>query len=141
MRSNKPITYILSVLLFLFVFVLIYLIGMALYPYEPVRIDKFLISKNKVVVGEKLCFQFTGQKFYSVPVTVSIELTNGENYFVMSYDSNNPVGSVFKKRSLIIPYHVEAGKYRLRWTGVYQMNPFNIVRRTVLSDAFEVEEE
>jgi hypothetical protein len=139
--KSKIITCILEVLLSLFGISLLYLMFLAFYPYEPVRIDKFLIDKPKVSVGEKLCFQFAGEKFHAVPVEVSIELMDGENYFIMSYDSNNPVGCVFKKRCFIIPYHVEPGKYRLRWTGIYVMNMFNHIRKTVQSDMFEVEDE
>jgi len=103
------------------------------WPYNPVRVDNFIIEKTILNQGESTYFQFQGEKFYNIPCHVSIELVNGENFAIMSYVSNNPKGTIFKKRSFIIPYHIPAGKYQLRWTGVYEMNPLNSVTKVAYS--------
>lgn len=108
------------------------------YPYDPIQIDKFTVDKTVVQSGERMCFQFEGEKFYNVPASVVLELTNGESIALMSYDANNPAGKVLRKRCFTIPHHTFPGKYQIRWTAIYQMNSFRTVRKTVKSDWIEV---
>jgi hypothetical protein len=106
---------------------------MAWYPYNPLRVDEFYIDKSEVCQGEKVCFRVLGEKFYAKPVKVTVELVNGEGYFMVSYGANNPVGTSFPPRCFSIPYHVTPDLYRIRWTGVYEMNAFNYVTVVVYS--------
>jgi hypothetical protein len=125
---------LLWVLLAILTLVVLYGGILAWFPYNPLRLDSFTLDKTEVCRGEKVCFKITGEKFYPVPVHVSVELINGESIAIVNYVSNHPVGEGFKPRCFNIPYHIEPKKYQLRWTGVYQMNAFNYVRRTALSE-------
>jgi hypothetical protein len=127
---NKTVI-VLLVLLTALVVIMFVGLTMALYPYQPIRVDKFCIDKTVVTHGEKVCFRFEGEKFMPVPVNVLIELANGENIEIMKYTSNNPVGTTFKQRCFLMPHHVIPNRYQIRWTGVYPVNALN--RKTVSS--------
>jgi hypothetical protein len=115
-----------------------YVAYLALYPYDPLRIDKIVPDKTTVCRGGDLCFQFEGEKFYDIPTNVVIELINGEVYGVMAYSSNSPKGKVFKKRCFIVPYNIKPNTYQIRWTGVYEFNALNHVRKTAKSEFITV---
>jgi hypothetical protein len=85
-----------------------------------------------------MTFTFKGEKFLPVHADVVLELVNGETIQLMSYYVNNSVGDVLKPRPFSIPYHVQPGKYRLRWTGSWQVNPVRIIKKTVSSDWIDV---
>jgi hypothetical protein len=57
---------------------------------------------------------------------------------MMSYVANNPRGKICKSRCFIVPNHVEPGMYRVSWFGIYEMNTFNHVIKTVQSDLVRV---
>jgi hypothetical protein len=108
------------------------------YPYEPIRIDKIEVSSTNVKRGQIMWFCFVGEKFYNVPVRAQVELTDGRTYALMSYTSTNPIGVTFKPRPFIVPYHVVPGRYRLKWTGSYDMNPVNTVVKVAYSDTITI---
>jgi hypothetical protein len=142
MRENtNNVATKLSILLLAF---FIGLIGtglvMALYPYEPLRLDKFLTDRTEAAPGDKICFQFVGEKFYAVPVYASVELVNGEAIAIMSYTANAPAGEPFKKRCFVVPSCTESTYYKIRWTGTWPMNILNNVRRVYYSGWIKVEE-
>lgn len=134
--------YLLSILLILLFITVVFTVYQLWWPVEPVKItgitllssDGITPSSKVVKRGETMYFIFDGQKLLPVPVRVSIELVNGERMAIMTYDSNTPVGYVFKKRSFIIPYHIQPGRYRLVWTGNYFINSLRVEMRTVQSD-------
>jgi hypothetical protein len=107
-------------------------------PYEPMRIDYFILDKQVVMQGERMTFTFKGEKFLPVHADVVLELVNGETFQLMSYYVNNNVGSVLKPRPFNIPYHVQPGKYRLRWTGSWRVNPIRVIKKSITSDWIEV---
>jgi hypothetical protein len=137
MRFNfiKTLTYILLSLL---ISVLISILFMVWYPYNPLTVNTLKVNKSIVSRGECISFKVDGEKHYAIPVDVTVELVDGYAYFIMSYTSNNPPGKLFRERPFLIPYHIKPGKYRIRWTGVYNMNSLNVVRVKALSDEFEV---
>jgi hypothetical protein len=122
----------------LMLFVGIYFLGMAVWPYTPVRVDSITPSKTKVCRGEELCFRFVGEKYYDMTTQINVELVNGEAYAVMTYASDNPKGLIEKERCFIVPYHVKPNNYHIRWTGNYHMNAFKTVRKSFLTDWVEV---
>jgi hypothetical protein len=130
--------YLIWILLAMLIGVVVYVGFLAWYPFNPIRIDSMPISKTEVCRGERVCFRIIGEKFYAVPVKVSVELVNGEGIAIINYVSNHPPGSKFPPRCFNVPYHVEPGQYRVRWTGVYEMNAFNHVRKVVMSDTLTI---
>ena len=104
------------------------IVSLAYYPYKPLEVKSFVASKDTVTKGCELCYTLTGEKFYNMPVDVTIELIDGESVAIMNYTANMPKGEIARKRCFIVPYHVKAGKYRINWTGVYTMNALNHIR-------------
>jgi hypothetical protein len=122
----------------LMVSILLYIFFLAAYPYKPLRLDSMVVNKDQVCRGGELCFVFKGEKFYPIPADVTVELSNGERYQVMKYTANNPVGTVFRQRCFIVPYHVKPGKYEVIWTGKYEPNAFQSVYIKKKSNWIEV---
>jgi hypothetical protein len=110
----------------------------AFYPYEPIRIEQIEINKTVVQRGEAIMFHFKGEKLMAVPVHATIELVNGERIAAISYTSNNPPGDKFPWRRFIVPYTAIPGKYRIKWTGVYEVNPIRSIVVMKYSDPIEV---
>jgi hypothetical protein len=132
--------YLFDVFLIVVSLYAIVLLFLALWPSDPIRVDSISLNKTTVEQGKEICFKFEGEKYHPIPVAATIELVNGESVALMNYTSNNPVGGPFKWRCFSIPYHVPPGKWQLRWTGRYQMNPLRHVIKTKDSGWFEVTE-
>ena len=133
-RTHKILVSAMAVFLLMFIALVGRVIVWFALPANPMRIDSFKIDRAEVKQGEKICFLFQGEKFLALPVKVTVEMVNGEGIEVMSYTSNNPVGTLFKKRCFIVPYSAEPGKYFLRWTGTWPVNPIQSVTKVVRSD-------
>jgi hypothetical protein len=111
------------------------------WPYNPIRIDKFILDKEVVSQGEQICFRFEGEKYLDLPANVTIELVNGESIQIATYIATNPPGTVLRSRCFNIPYHVMPKKdYQIKWTGNYHVNPIRHVIKTTQSEKFEVTE-
>jgi hypothetical protein len=81
---------------------------------------------------------FSGKKFMDITSHITIELVNGERIQIMSYDSNTSPGEAFKKRSFIIPYHIQPTKYQIVWTGTYPVNGLRDMRVMTKSKWIEI---
>jgi hypothetical protein len=130
--------YLVWILLGMLIAAVGYVAFLAFYPRDPIRIDSMPINKTQACRGERVCFQILGEKFYPVPVRVSVELVNGEGIAIVNYISNHPPGSKFPQRCFNVPYHVEPGKHRIRWTGVYEMNSFQHVVKKMMSEPITI---
>jgi hypothetical protein len=139
MINNKPLYLtILSMLSFLVVSLIVIII-MALWPYEPMRIDKFLVDKTEVCRGGVVTFQFVGEKMTDVSPDISVDFVDGEAIPLMTYAGANPKGTLLKARSFVVPFHSKVNQdYQIRWTAKYPMNIFNKVTITKLSPFVKV---
>jgi hypothetical protein len=114
-----------------FVSLLVIVTGfMIFYPFNPMEVREILVPQRTVAQGEKLCFQFVGEKHMAITANAVVELVNGEAIEVMKYSSNNPVGEVFRQRCFIVPYTVPVDKYSIRWTGTYHVNGLRSIVRS-----------
>lgn len=104
------------------------------YPYQPIRVDEIKIFQKELQRGDELTFQFIGEKLMDIPVHATVELENGERIAAITYSSHNPVGTLFRKRTFIVPSHTVPGKYRIKWTGVYEVNPLRSITVVKHSD-------
>ena len=104
------------------------------YPYNPIRIDALYVDKTEAHVGDTVCFKMVGEKLMEVPVSVSLELVNGEGVAIMNYSSNVPKGAKFKERCFNIPMHIKSNHYRLLWRGVYPVNGLRNIVKEKLSN-------
>ena len=107
-------------------------------PYEPIRVDAVIVSPKVLHRGEKAMFQFQGEKYMPIPVHATIELVDGSRHHLMSYTSNNPVGCSFKPRDFVVPYSIIPGKWRLKWSGVYEVNMVRSITKTAYSEEIEI---
>lgn len=101
------------------------------YPYEVVRIDSFNIDREVVAQGERICFQFEGEKYYDVSDTAAIELINGEAFRIMTYLANAPKGTKFKVHCFNVPFYISPGQYQIRWIGRWKINPIREESKTI----------
>ena len=106
----------------------------AIYPYNPSRIDKIEVDKTNIARGERLRYTVIGEKFMDLPAAITIELINGESYPMMSYTGNMPVGKLKRSRTFIIPTHIIPGRYRVSYTGVYPVNGIRHITRKQQSE-------
>jgi hypothetical protein len=113
-------------------------LAMVWWPYKPLQIDSFTVDKTVVTRGDSICYTIKGEKFYDMPVDVTIELIDGESVAIMSYTANMPKGKLCRTRCFLVPYHVKPGLYRVNWTGVYTMNALNHVRVRMQSEFVRV---
>jgi hypothetical protein len=134
---NKAISILIGLLLVL-IAIIVGSFVVALYPYEPLRVDKFIVDKDVAKRGEKVCFQFEGEKYYDVYTEATVELVNGEAFHIMSYSLNMTKGTDFKQRCFMIPASICPSGYRIRWTGSFDINPLNHPKRVFYSDLIEV---
>lgn len=138
MKSPRTTRILINILLAVMLVMFFYVMYKMWYPYEPVKAARVLVNSTSLHRGDVIGFLLDGEKMLPVPVEITIELTNGENYPIMHYHSNLPVGKLYKWRHFIIPLHVIPGKYRVHWTGVYEMNAVNTVRRSYYSCEVEI---
>jgi hypothetical protein len=108
------------------------------WPHKAIRIDKIVVSDRVMHRGQVGWFQFQGEKFMPITAHAQVELTDGKSYALMSYDSDNPVGTKFIPRAFIVPYHVVPGKYRIKWTGSYDINPLNTKKYFAYSEEITI---
>ena len=104
-----------------------------LWPYNPIRIDEFIVDKETATQGEKVCFYFKGEKLLNMPARVILELVDGEAIEIMRYEANNPVGCILKSRCFNVPYSIMPKAYTIKWTGTYDVNHIRKVRKIVES--------
>jgi hypothetical protein len=136
--KNKAKDYMFWVLLSTLMIGTCSILFLVWYPYKPVTIESYTVNREAVCRGGEICHLLSGIKNLPLPVNVSVELLDGEAYDLTHYISNSPVGRMDRRRCFNIPYHVKPGKYRLHWTGSYEVNPFNTVKIRVHSQEFEV---
>jgi hypothetical protein len=128
----------LWVLQAVFMVILAYSAYQLWWPVEILRIDSVKVFQTEIKRGDLLTFQFTGEKLLPLPVHANIELINGERIAIMAYTSNNPVGTVFSRRSFIVPYHILPGRYQIKWTGVYEVNALRTITLTTKSEGITI---
>jgi hypothetical protein len=111
-----------------------------LWPYDPIRIDKFNVDKTTAMQGERICFVFEGEKLLALPANVVVELVDGEAIQIMTYTANNDVGCIMKSRCFNVPYVITPKSYKIRWTAEYPVNHIRKVREVATSDFIKITE-
>jgi hypothetical protein len=131
-----------DIILWILMLLLVFFLSGGLYqiywPHEAVRIDKIVVSSSVMKRGSVQWFQFKGEKLMEITAHVTVELVDGKNYALMTYDSNNPVGTQFKPRAFIVPYHIVPGYYRIKWAGTYDINPLKTKKYFAYSEEIAI---
>jgi hypothetical protein len=138
MRAPRVQEIITWALLFCLVSILAIVCYQIFYPHKVMRIDKIVVSNTTMHRGSVEWFQFEGEKFIPITAHINVEMSNGRSYHLMSYESDNPVGSKFVPRAFIVPNHILPGKYRIKWTGTYDVNPLNTKKYFAYSEEITV---
>jgi len=111
------------------------------YPYKPFVIEgdiKILNPDKKVAPGGRLTYEMKVDKRMPLPAVIHKQLIN---HYIVTYSSitgNVPVGKRTMRVSILIPQYASSGKYKLRWEGVYHVNPIRDISVIGLSEEFTV---
>ena len=112
------------------------LIFWTVYPYDPLRIDSINIL-SKVEVGQPFTYKLTGEKYTDLPGTISRQFVNGLTISMPAVSSNINKGTKELISSFILPY-LPIGKYYLKWSATYNVNPVRSITVTGRSECFEI---
>jgi len=111
------------------------------YPYKPFVIDgdiKILNPGKKVAPGGRLIYEMKVDKRMPLPAVIHKQLIN---HYIVTYSSitgNVPVGKRIMRVSILIPQYASAGQYKLRWEGIYHVNPIRDISVIGSSEEFTV---
>ncbi len=112
-----------------------------LWPYKPnvVKEPIRILNPNKQVApGDDLIYEMDRISTSTVPGEITRQLINE---FVISYAPQTgtvPTGKAIFKVRLKLPSSADPGKYKMKWTGAYKVNPIRTVYVTAWSEEFEV---
>lgn len=107
----------------------------AFWPYEPLRVDyaKIIYFKN----GDRLAYELSGEKFSALPAEVTRQFVDGITVSLPAVSGNIDVGKFKQPFATPIPM-IPPGKYYMKWTAVYKVNPIREVSVTTRTPCFEV---
>ena len=111
------------------------------WPYVPMTIEdpiKILNDNKQVVPGGRLVYEMKIDKKLPLPAMISKQLIN---HYVITYSQiigNVPLGKRTMKVSIRIPPYASGGKYKLKWEGVYKVNPIREVSVIEYSEEFTI---
>lgn len=134
MTENKTKELAIGLLLVMLSGFISYYIWATTYPYNPIRMEKIIMSKTVMHPGECGTYQFSGEKLMDLPVDVTVNITNGANILLMTYTSHNPVGTKFVPRRFTLPHNLHSGRYRIMWEGIYSINGLRSVNKRYYSE-------
>ena len=110
------------------------------WPYVPIVLEPIKIyNVNKEVYPrESLIYSLDMDKRMALPAVITKQLVND---FIITYSpiiGNMPVGKHNKQVKLKIPRSAEPGAYKLRWEGIYKVNPMRSVSVIAWSEPFNI---
>jgi len=135
---KKPILPLVSYITLATTFALMLLVGFwCFYPYQPIVFTKpaFPLVSGVVRAGGTLQYISEYTKNTNTPAHVSRNFINDLVFVTSPTTSNRPVGDNTFLISIKVPQELPAGKYYLRNTYTYQVNPIREV--TVVQDTEE----
>lgn len=100
--------------------------------------DNFKILTKQVKIGGVLKYQAHTCKYVNSPATVTRSFINGVIFSTPSFESNKKIGCCNDVISVKVPPELEAGRYYIRNTYVYRLNPVRTVTFIHQSEMFEI---
>jgi hypothetical protein len=110
------------------------------YPYTPFTLKSPIITtENSYVAGKELKYKLSYCKSDDQIVTVSRGFIDGVIYSMPDVTASNPEGCRETEIQITVP-NIPAGKYQLRITYSYKVNPIRSVSITCLTNNFQITE-
>jgi hypothetical protein len=120
--------------------VLILVLVMMFYPYNPYEIKASRVLTPEVKSGEHLLIEVDYCKYTSKTATVTRNLVDGYIYNITPFQSNLPKGCGTRSISIYITRNLPPGTYYLETLVEYDMNPLNKVIIESVTDYFKIVE-
>ncbi len=126
------------------IFLVVSLLYWNFHPYKVLTIHNspwpILNLDGKVKRGEALQMHIVMTKHLNITSKITRQLMDGSNIPIFSGPSNLPAGEYDFTISVHIPSWVPPGKYRLRTTYEYDVNPIRLISYPQMTQPFEVVE-
>jgi hypothetical protein len=112
------------------------------YPYKPIAIHKISILNldKKVLAGDYIVYQMDYTKYVDLDGAMTRKLVNEFIIDLTDTITTNPVGTGVNRMIIPIPKYADPGKYKLRFTITYKVNPIRSVTIDAESEEFIVTE-
>jgi hypothetical protein len=140
-KTNQFIHILSGVVLFLAFILMIYFGYLLFYPFKTCVFykDSFTTIKKQYIQGEPLTYKCHYHKYTSMQATMIPMLVDSVIYQLPEMKSNNPMGEQeLQKSSFNIPNYLPPGKYKLKLTIIYKINPIREIKHNVETNEFEV---
>jgi len=115
----------------------IYILYLQLYPFEPLEIKDITLLNNQVKQGDMLLVNVNVCKNSNTQAIVSKNLQDGIVYALPSIITNAPIDCQNYISSTLIPKALPIGLYRLETVYTYHIG-FRNIRISYITDEFEV---
>jgi hypothetical protein len=112
----------------------------ASYPYKPIVINKIEVLTPQVGKGKPLIYRLDYCKNTDLESQVQKSYENDIIFPASIQIATNPRGCKVNKVSQIIPYELSSGRYKLKISFIYQVNPIRKVTVITYTDYFEITE-
>lgn len=112
-----------------------------LYPYKIIDFKEgcWQTIKQEYRLGEQLTYRAHYNKYVNVPGDTIFSFEDSIVYQLPEMATNNPIGeNDFINNSIRIPDFLPTGKYKLKLTIVYKINPFRNIIMNVQTNEFEI---
>jgi hypothetical protein len=137
---NKFFEYLGYITIFL-VFIFLILIGIwNVFPYKPFSINEPITTDKEIYhANDILLYNLNYCKNSDVIVTVSRGFVDGVIYSMPDVSASNPEGCRTTEIQVQVP-NLPTGKYKLRVTYTYQVNPIRRFSLTYFTNEFSIVE-
>lgn len=112
-----------------------------IYPYNPLEFKSPIkILTKHVKAGDHLQYTIDYCKNIDIPATLTKEFVDGVVFATSPVITNNPQGCSNTVGVTVVP-NIPSGKYKIRFTYVYKVNPLREISVTTESDDLFIIEE
>ena len=118
--------------------ILIHLVYLMIYPYEPLIINNVKIFKDHYRVGDSILYEVDYCKNIDGGAMVTKNFEDGIIFMTKSYYTNIDVGCNTKNISVLIPNTLPEGNYKLSISAEYNVNLLRDVTIRYDTPNFEV---
>ncbi len=112
----------------------------SLYPYKPMQVNKSPIPvlTKYVKQGDVLIYELDYCKFTNDSVNISRSFFDGVVFSTPDTTTKNPIGCRIQNISIQVPETLPTGKYTLKISYTYKVNPIKVVTIEDYTEEFTV---
>lgn len=138
---HKVLAYMSAIALILGLLLVSLLIGWSIYPYKTIDFKSdYKTEKLEYIQGEQTYYVIDYCKYTDVFPVLTKKFIDGIEFTAEANRAILTKGCRKELVSLLIPYSLPEGRYRLQITLDYKMNPIRVVRKTAYSNWFVVKQ-